>query len=144
VLVFARNPVEREFARELGATWTGDTTDQPPFLLDCIIDTTPVWMPVVNALDCLKPGGRLVINAIRKEPVDKEYLLQIDYPRHLWMEKEIKSVANVTSQDVRSFIRIAAEMKFKPEIELYPFEEANQAILDIKQRRIKGAKVLVL
>lgn len=86
----------------------------------------------------------MVINAIRKESVDTKYLLNIDYTRHLWMEKEIKSVANVTSHDVKSFIRIAAEMPFKPEVELYPFEEANQAIMDIKQRKIKGAKVLVL
>lgn len=98
----------------------------------------------VHALECLKPGGRLVINAIRKESIDKDYLVNIDYPRHLWIEKEIKSVANVTSQDVRSFIRTAAEMALKPEVEIYPFENANQAVMDIKQRKIKGAKVLVL
>lgn len=144
VFVFARSPKEREFALELGAQWAGDTSDKPPCLLDCIIDTTPVWEPVVRALECLKPGGRLVINAIRKESADKEYLLKIDYPRHLWMEKEIKSVANVTSQDVRSFIRIAAEMSLRPEVEIYSFENANQAIMDIKKRKIKGAKVLVL
>jgi len=144
VYVFARSPKEREFALELGAQWAGDTRDKPPCLMDCIIDTTPVWEPVVYALECLKPGGRLVINAIRKESVDKVFLLNIDYPRHLWMEKEIKSVANVTSHDVRSFIRTAAEMSLKPETEIYPFEDANRAIMDIKQRRIKGAKVLVL
>jgi alcohol dehydrogenase, propanol-preferring len=144
VCVFARSPSERLFALELGANWAGDTSEKPPFLLDCIIDTTPVWEPVVQALECLTPGGRLVINAIRKESIDREYLLNIDYTRHLWMEKEIKSVANVTSQDVKSFIRIAAEMPFKPEVEIYPFDHANQAITDIKQRKIKGGKVLVL
>lgn len=144
VFVFARSPKEREFALELGAEWAGDTSDKPPLLLDCIIDTTPVWEPVVRALECLKPGGRLVINAIRKESIDMEYLLNIDYARHLWMEKEIKSVANVTSPDVKEFIRLAAEMPFKPEVEIYPFEQANRAIMDIKQRKIKGAKVLVL
>jgi propanol-preferring alcohol dehydrogenase len=144
IYVFARSPKEREFALELGAKWAGNTSDKPPFFLDCIIDTTPVWEPVVRALECLKPGGRLVINAIRKESIDKDYLLKIDYSRHLWMEKEIKSVANVTSQDVKSFIRIAAEMKLKPEIQTYAFENANQAIMDIKQQKIKGAKVLVL
>jgi propanol-preferring alcohol dehydrogenase len=144
IYVFARSPEEREFALELGAQWAGDTRNKPPCLLDCIIDTTPVWEPVVYALECLKPGGRLVINAIRKESVDKEYLVNIDYTCHLWMEKEIKSVANVTRQDVKSFIRIAAEMSLKPEIKIYPFEDANLAIMDIKQRKIKGAKVLVL
>ena len=144
VFVFARSPHERAFAMELGAKWAGDTMDDPPSLLDCIIDTTPVWLPVVRALECLKPGGRLVINAIRKESVDTEYLAEIDYARHLWMEKEIKSAANVTSRDVKEFIRIAAEMQFKPEVELYPFEDANRAIMDIKQRKIRGAKVLVI
>lgn len=144
VYVFARSQVEREFALELGAKWAGDTLDEPPQLLDCIIDTTPVWLPVVRALECLKPGGRLVINAIRKESIDTEYLARIDYSHHLWMEKEIKSVANVTSYDVQSLVHIAAEMQFKPELELYPFEEANRAIMDIKERRIRGAKVLVI
>lgn len=144
VFVFARSENERTFALELGARWAGDTTDPPPVLLDSIIDTTPVWTPILYALEFLKPGGRLVINAIRKEPVDQEVLLGLDYPRHLWMEKEIKSVANVTGGDVKAFIQLAAGMKMKPETEVYPFEEANRAIMDIKQRRIKGAKVLVI
>jgi propanol-preferring alcohol dehydrogenase len=144
VYVFARSHMEREFALKLGAAWTGDTNDEPPCLLDCIIDTTPVWTTMVNALQWLKPGGRLVINAIRKESADKEFLNKIDYPRHLWMEKEIKSVANVTSGDVRSFIRISDEMSLKPEIEIYDFNDANRAIIDIKERKIRGAKVLVL
>lgn len=143
VYVFARNPEEREFTLDLGAQWAGDTSDKPPVLLDCIIDTTPVWEPVVRALECLKPGGRLVINAIRKESIDKEYLFNIDYTRHLWMEKEVKSVANVTSHDVKEFIHLAAEIPIKPEVEIYPFKNANQAIIDIKHRKIKGAKVLV-
>ena len=144
IYVFARSKNEQEFALELGASWAGDTTDKPPHLLDSIIDTTPVWKPVVHALKCLKPGGRLVINAIRKEDIDNDYLINIDYPEHLWMEKEIKSVANVTSYDVKEFIRIAAEMPFKPDVITYPFDEANKAIMEIKQRKIKGAKVLVI
>lgn len=144
VYVFARNQNERKFALELGAVWAGDTTDLPPQMLDCIIDTTPVWKPVVHAMECLKSGGRLVINAIRKESVDNEYLKNIDYPRHLWMEKEIKSVANVTSYDVKEFIRLATEMQFKPEVQIYPFEKANEAIMDIKNHKIRGAKVLVI
>jgi len=144
VYVFARNREEREFAAYLGCKWTGDTMEKPPDLLDCIIDTTPVWTTVVEALSCLKPGGRLVINAIRKEESDKEYLLKLDYPLHLWMEKEIKSVANVTRKDVEEFIRLATEISFKPETELYKFDTANKAIVDMKQRRIKGAKVLII
>jgi alcohol dehydrogenase, propanol-preferring len=144
IYVFARNPSEREFAMELGAKWAGNTDEKPPQLLHAIIDTTPVWKPVLSALEFLKPGGRLVINAIRKETIDQEYLLNLDYPRHLWMEKEIKSVANVTGNNVREFLRIAAEMPFKPDVEIYPFDKANEALLDIKNRKIRGAKVLVL
>lgn len=142
VYVFARSPKEREFALELGAKWAGNTDERPPSLLDAVIDTTPVWKPVLFALEFLKPGGRLVINAIRKENTDQVYLYNLDYSRHLWMEKEIKSVANVTARDVREFIRIAAEMPFKPDVEVYPFDKANEAIMDIKNRKIKGAKVL--
>ncbi len=144
IYIFARSENERKFALKLGAHWAGDTTDKPKELLHSIIDTTPVWKPVVHALEVLKPGGRLVINAIRKEDIDNEYLVNIDYPKHLWMEKEMKSVANVTSNDVREFIRIAAEMPFKPDVETYAFEDANKAIMDIKNQKIKGAKVLVI
>jgi len=142
VFVFARNPNERAFALELGAKWAGDSTEPPPELLDSIIDTTPVWKPVISALEFLKPGGRLVINAIRKETIDQQVFLDLDYQRHLWMEKEIKSVANVTGTDVKEFIHIAAEIPFKPHTQTYPFEQANEAIMDIKNREIRGAKVL--
>lgn len=144
IFVFARSENERKFGLKLGAYWAGNTADKPAELLDSIIDTTPVWKPLVHALEVLKPGGRLVINAIRKENIDQEYLVNIDYPKHLWMEKEIKSVANVTSNDVREFIRIAAEMPFKPDVETYAFSDANKAIMDIKNRNIQGAKVLII
>lgn len=142
VYVFARSPQEREFALELGAVWGGDTADTAPERLDAIIDTTPVWKPVVEALRNLAPGGRLVINAIRKEDIDKSYLLNLDYPTHLWMEKEIKSVANVTRRDVSEFLTLAAEMGISPDYQEYSLAEANAALLDLKEQRIRGAKVL--
>ena len=142
VFVFARDAAERAFARELGAAWAGDTGEEAPQKLDCIIDTTPVWKPVVEALKNLRPGGRLVINAIRKEEVDEGELLKLDYPVHLWMEKEIKSVANVSRRDVSEFLALAAEMRIQPEIQEFPLEEANRALLELKGRRIRGAKVL--
>ena len=142
VYVFARSKSEQAFARELGAVWAGDTTDHPPEKLDAIIDTTPVWKPVVEALMHLKPGGRLVINAIRKENIDKDYLLHLDYPEDLWMEKEIKSVANVTTNDVRDFLQIAADIPIKPEVQIYSLEDANKALLELKHQEIRGAKVL--
>jgi propanol-preferring alcohol dehydrogenase len=142
VYVFARAEKEREFARELGAVWAGETEDASPEKLDAIIDTTPVWKPVVEALANLAGGGRLVINAIRKEDVDKEVLLKLNYPAHLWMEKEIKSVANVARADVVGCLRLAAEIPIRPEVEEHALEDANKALLEIKERKIRGAKVL--
>ena len=142
VFVFARSDAERAFARELGATWAGDTVERSPKKLHSIIDTTPAWTPIVEALENLEPGGRLVINAIRKEDGDKDVLLRLDYPGHLWREKEIKSVANVTRADVREFLQLAAEIPLKPEVREYALEDANLALAEIKAKDIRGAKVL--
>jgi len=142
VFVFARSERERDFAKELGAVWSGGTEEESPEKLDCIIDTTPAWKPIVAGLKNLESGGRLVINAIRKEEVDKTYLLKLDYPRHLWLEKEIKSVANVARSDVIEFLELAAEIPIKPEVQEFALEEANKALVELKQRKIRGAKVL--
>jgi propanol-preferring alcohol dehydrogenase len=144
VFVFARREKERHFAGELGAVWTGDTADASPEKLNAVIDTTPVWKPVVEALKNLKSGGRLVVNAIRKEEADKDELLRLDYPAHLWMEKEIKSVANVARQDVSEFLELAARIPIKPEVQTYRLEEANRALAELKAGQIRGAKVLTM
>jgi len=142
VFVFARSEKEQAFALELGAAWAGATEDRSPEPLAAIIDTTPVWKPIVEAMRNLEPEGRLVINAIRKEEIDKEYLLRLDYPSDLWWEKEIKSVANVTRRDVSKFLELADEMGIKPEVQEFPLEEANTALVELKTRKIRGAKVL--
>jgi alcohol dehydrogenase, propanol-preferring len=144
VYVFARSDRERDFARTLGAVWSGDTTARAPEALAAIIDTTPVWKPVVEALDNLTPGGRLVINAIRKESGDQAELQRLDYARHIWREKEIKSVANVTRADVRACLDLAASIPLKPEVETYRLEAANAALVDLKAGRLRGAKVLTI
>lgn len=140
--VFARDEASREFALSLGATWAGDTTDRAPVLLDAVIDTTPAWKPIVEALINLRPGGRLVVNAIRKEDVDKEYLTHIKYETHLWLEKEIKTVANVTAGDIADFLPLAAVVPIQPEVQVYDLEEANYALRELKAGKIRGAKVL--
>ena len=142
VFVFARSEKERAFSKELGAVWAGDTAEESPAKLDSIIDTTPVWKPIVEALKNLEPGGRLVINAIRKEDADRDYLLKLDYSTHLWMEKEIKTVANVSRRDVSEFLQLAAEMRLKPEVQEFALEEANRALIELKLGTIRGAKVL--
>jgi propanol-preferring alcohol dehydrogenase len=144
VSVFARSPSEQKFARSLGAVWAGHTTSTAPEPLDCIIDTTPAWTPVVEALRNLKPGGRLVINAIRKEEADKNALLRLDYPSHLWHEKEIKSVANVARSDVSCFLKLAEQIPILPNVETFALEQANEALMQLKNRNIKGAKVLIM
>ena len=144
VCVFARDASAREFALESGAAWFGDSADTCPAPLHAIIDTTPAWKPVVDAMRNLRPGGRLVINAIRKEDNDKETLLRLDYGEHLWREKEIKSVANITGWDIREFLDIAAAIPIQPTTESYPLEDANKALLDLKFKPVKGAKVLLL
>jgi propanol-preferring alcohol dehydrogenase len=144
IYVFSRTEGERIFALRLGAYWAGDFGDIPPEKLHRAIDTTPVWKPVVDVLAHIERGGRLVINAIRKEEKDKEYLLKLDYMRDLWMEKEIKSVANVTRKDVEEFLGIAASIPIRPEVEEFGLADANKALMDIKQRKIRGAKVLIM
>ncbi|MGB9687834.1 zinc-dependent alcohol dehydrogenase family protein [Thermogutta sp.] len=144
VYVFSRNPAERALAHELGAVWTGDIAERPPELLDAIIDTTPVWRPVVESLASLRPGGRLVINAIRKEEVDKDALLRLSYSEHLWMEKEIKTVANVTRRDVIDFLKLAEVAEIRPVVREYKLEDANRALQDLKFGRTPGAKVLCM
>ena len=142
VHVFARNAGERRFARELGAVWAGDTCEAPPEPLHAIIDTTPAWRPVVQTLGNLEPGGRLVVNAIRKEESDKEELLRLSYAEHLWMEREVKSVANVTRADVREFLDLARSDSLRPEVSEYPLHEANRVLQELKRGSIRGAKVL--
>ncbi len=142
VFVFARDSDQRKLALRLGAYWAGDIEESPPEKLHSAIDTTPVWKPPLIMLKHLKPSGRLVINAIRKEETDKNEVLKIEYSRDLWLEREIKTVANVTRKDISEFLKIASEIPLKPEIELYPFDRANDALLDIKNRKIRGAKVL--
>ena len=142
VYVFARSSKEREFALELGADWSGDTEDEPPEPPHAIIDTTPAWRPVLAALACLRPGGRLVINAIRKESADHELLATLSYTTHLWLEKEIKSVANVTHRDIEDFLQIAADIPLHVTTQAYALEEANQALCDLRAGHLRGAKIL--
>ena len=144
IFVFARSEKQRQHSLNLGANWAGDITDKPPSLCQSIIDTTPAWNPIMSALLVLRPGGRLVINAIRKQSSDLIQLQSLDYSRHLWLEKEIKSVANVTKNDVQSCIALAAMYPIIPNINRYAFECANEAINSLKKGNIVGANVLVM
>lgn len=140
VFVFTR-PNQREhqdLARKLGADWVGATDDAPPAKLDGAIDFTPVGVPVREALRNLQKGGRVVINAIRKTTPIPE----LDYAEHLWHEKELKSVANVTRRDAQEFLPLAAEIPIVPEVEVFRLKDANRALIRLKEGRIRGAAVL--
>ncbi len=140
VFVFTR-PTQEEhqnLARKLGAAWVGATGDTPPEKLNCAIDFTPVGVPVREALRNLEKGGRVVINAIRKiTPIP-----ELDYAEHLWYEKEVKSVANVTRKDAQEFLPLAAEIPIMPEVREFRLEEANEALILLKEGKIRGAGVL--
>ena len=142
IFVFTR-PGQKEhqdLARRLGADWIGATGDTAPAKLNCAIDFTPVGVPVREALRNLEKGGRVVINAIRKvTPIP-----ELDYAEHLWHEKEIKSVANVTRRDAEEFLPLAAEIPIVPEVQEFRLEEANQILILIKEGRIRGAGVLTI
>ncbi len=144
VFVFTRpgQTEHQEMAQRLGADWTGATGDDPPANLHAAIDFTPTWGPIVEALRVLAPGGRLVINAIRKEDRDKDALLHLDYATHLWREKEFKSTANVTRQDAREFLPLAAEIPIRPQVQEFPLEQANEALRLVKEGKTQGAAVL--
>jgi propanol-preferring alcohol dehydrogenase len=138
VFVFTRGEEHRNLAKALGADWTGNTEDTPPQKLDGAIDFTPVGETVPAALRVLKKGGRLVIAVIRK----RSPIPPLDYTQFLWDEKEIKSVANITRQDVQNFLRLAAKIPIIPEVQEFALEEANEVLLILKQAKVRGAAVL--
>lgn len=140
--VFTRNAEQRALALELGATWAGTADARTPTPLHAIIDTTPAWAPLRAALRNLRPGGRLVVNAIRKEDADAPIMAGIDYAGELWLEKSIQSVANVSRADVRDCLALAARAGIRPRVRVYALADANQALADLKFGRHAGAKVL--
>jgi propanol-preferring alcohol dehydrogenase len=142
--VITRTREKQRFARELGAHWAGPPGSSPPRAFDAVIDTTPVWSAIAEGLELLAPGGRMVVNAIRKTDGDKDALLRIGYDTHLWMEKNLVTVANVTGADISAALEQAAEIPLRPTVQTYPLEEANQALTDLAIGAGKGAKVLTL
>jgi len=138
VFVFTRGEGHRNLAKQLGASWTGGLEDEPPKKLRCAIDFTPVGETVPQALRVLEKGGRLVLAVIRK----RNPIPPMDYAQLLWDEKEMKSVANITRKDAQEFLLLAAEIPIVPEVQEFKLEEANQALILLKQGKIQGAGAL--
>ncbi len=140
VLVVTRREAHQAHARRLGASWTGRPGDPLPGPAHRAIDFTPVGSTIREALASLAPGGRLVVNAIRKrDPVP-----ELDYATHLWHEKELKSTANVTRRDIEEFLPLAAEIPIVPEVEPFRLEAAYEALAKVKAGAVDGAAVLVM
>ena len=138
VFVLTRSEEHQNLAKQLGASWAGGPQDRPPKKVNCAIDFTPVGETVIHALKVLEKGGRLVLAVIRK----RNPIPPLDYGQLLWDEKEIKSVANITRKDVQEFLSLAAKIPIIPEVQEFRLEEANQALLLLKQGKIQGAGVL--
>jgi alcohol dehydrogenase, propanol-preferring len=138
VFVFTRSEEHRNLAARLGATWTGGPLDEPPQKLSCAIDFTPVGETIPQALKVLDKGGKLVVAVIRK----RNRIPSLDYAQHLWDEKEIKSVANITRKDVEEFLPLAAKIPIIPEVQEFSLEEANRVLGLLKEGKIQGAAVL--
>lgn len=167
--VISRSAAKQKLARNLGADWAGPPGSKLPGLmppgsvfpraaapsarsggatspiqLDAIIDTTPLWRPIEEGMRLLAPGGKLIVNAIGKIDTDKAALSDIHYQSHLWMEKQLISVANVTRSDIREALKLAAEIPIRPTIEPYQLEDANRALYELNAGIGRGAKVLLV
>lgn len=136
VYVFTRSEEHRRLARRLGSTWEGSATDTPPRKLDSAIIFAPAGWVVKEALSALDRGGTIAINAIHMSPIP-----EIPYDI-LWHERKIRSVANVTRRDAEQLLKIAGEIPIETEVEVFDLEEANKALKEMKDRKIKGAAVL--
>jgi propanol-preferring alcohol dehydrogenase len=136
VYVFTRAAAHRELAAKLGAAWVGDAKDRPPRELDAAIVFAPAGSLVLDALRALRKGGTVALAGITMSPIP-----QMDYSL-LYHERVVRSVANSTRQDARELLELAAEVPVHTEVALYPLEEANRALADMKHSRIEGAGVL--
>lgn len=136
VYVFTRSPEHRRHAEQLGAAWTGAAEDQPPQPLDRAVIFAPAGWLVPRALEKLRPGGTLAVNAIHLSPIpEMPYAL-------IYGERTLRSVANATYQDGLDFIKLAVEIPLRASTALYPLEDANEALIDLKHSQLEGEAVL--
>jgi alcohol dehydrogenase, propanol-preferring len=138
VYVSTRGASHRKLAASLGAAWVGTETAKPPEPLDRAITFAPSGAVVVAALSSLRKGGVVAINAIHLDRMP-----EFDYDSLLWGERQIRSVANMTRSDAKDFLKIAAEIGLRPQATAFPLDQANEALLAIKNDSIDGAAVLV-
>lgn len=136
--VSTRGASHRKLAESLGAAWVGSEAQKPPVELDCAITFAPSGDVVIAALASLRKGGVVAINAIHLDRIPA-----FDYDRLLWGERQIRSVTNMTRSDARDFLQIAAQIGLRPKVTVFPLDQANQALLAVKNDSIDGAAVIV-
>ncbi len=137
VYVFSREERHRALARSLGAAWVGGSFDSPPQPLDAAILFAPAGELVPAALAVLDRGATLAVAGIHLSEIPP-----LDYPRHLFQEKRLQSVTANTRADAAALLRLGIEVPLETHTVPYRLEDANQALLDLKQDRIRGAAVL--
>jgi propanol-preferring alcohol dehydrogenase len=138
VFVSTRGENHRRQAESLGAKWVGAENDKPPVPLDRAITFAPSGAVVLSALGSLRKGGIVAINAIHLDQMPA-----FDYDTLLWGERQIRSVANMTRNDARDYLKLAAEINIKPQIQTFPLEHANQALQAVKQETAQGPCVIL-
>ena len=138
VYVSTRGESHRKRAASLGATWVGNEDEKPPVALDRAITFAPSGKVVVSALASLRKGGVVAINAIHLDSMPS-----FDYDKLLWGERQIRSVANMTRQDARDFLKIAHDLQIRPQVTAFSLEDANQALLAVKEETGQGSAVIV-
>lgn len=134
VLVFTRSDAHRRLAEELGAIWTGSARDDPPEALDAAVSFAPVGWVAVEALRMLRPAGTLAINAVHLDRVP-----EMDYREHLYGERTLRSVTNLTHGDAREFLALAGEIPVRTTVETFPPEAANEALRRMKNSELEAA-----
>jgi propanol-preferring alcohol dehydrogenase len=137
VYVASREARHQDLARRLGAAWVGGSYDPPPEKLDAAILFAPAGELVLPALEALDRGGTLAIAGIHLSAIPP-----LDYARHLFQERTLRSVTANTRRDGEELLRLASEIPLETHTAIYPLESANQALVDLKQDRLRGAAVL--
>jgi propanol-preferring alcohol dehydrogenase len=138
VYVVTRGADHRATAAKLAATWVGKEDDRPPVELDRAITFAPAGKVIVDALLSLRKGGVVAINAIHLDQMPA-----FDYDKLLWGERQIRSVANMTRNDARDFLKIAHDLKIQPRVSIFSLEDANKALLAVKDETETGSAVIV-
>ncbi len=138
VYVSTRGKSHRELAASLGATWVGSETEKPTVELDRAVTFAPSGDVVVAALSSLRKGGVVAINAIHLDRIP-----QFDYDTLLWGERQLRSVANMTRVDARDFLALAAQIGMKPKVTVFSLDQANEALMAVKNDAVDGAAVIV-